>query len=152
LAFGFAAARTFTPLDRQFADTVSRYCAQALDRVRLRVAAATALADADAARVMAESANCTKTRFLGAMSHELRTPLNAISGYTELLEMGIRGPVTPEQTLDLGKIKSASTYLTRLINDVLTAEKHELARPLELVSVAVGPLLAEVQGFCALQA
>ena len=44
LAFGFAAARKFTLFDRNFADTVSRYCAQALDRVRLRVAAATALA------------------------------------------------------------------------------------------------------------
>src|SRR5438067_11859088 len=42
LAFGFANPRKFTFLDRNFADTVSRYCAQALDRVRLRVAAAAA--------------------------------------------------------------------------------------------------------------
>ena len=121
-----------------------------LDRRNCEIAAA--LAEARNARKEAEDANGAKTLFLRVMSHELRTPLNAISGYTELLELGIRGPVTPEQTLDLGKIKSASTYLTRLINDVLTAEKHELARPLELVSVAVGPLLAEVQGLCALQA
>jgi len=43
LAFGFAGPRNFTLLDRHFADTVSRYCAQALDRVRLRIAAAAAL-------------------------------------------------------------------------------------------------------------
>ncbi|MDQ3673283.1 MAG: response regulator, partial [Gemmatimonadota bacterium] len=81
LAFGFAGARKFTLLDRHFADTVARYCAQALDRVRLRVAAAAALTEAGEARMMAEHANSAKTLFLRAMSHELRTPLNAISGY-----------------------------------------------------------------------
>ena len=36
-------------------------------------------------------------RVPGVMSHELRTPLNAIGGYAELMEMGLRGPVTPAQ-------------------------------------------------------
>ena len=152
LAFGFAGPRKFTFLDRHFADTVSRYCAQALDRVRLRIAAAIALAEADEARMMAEHANNAKTLFLRAMSHELRTPLNAIAGYTELLEMGIRGPVNPDQAKDLGRIKRAAAYLLRLINDVLTVARLEGARPLNLVSIAVNPVLAEVEGLCALQA
>jgi signal transduction histidine kinase len=152
LAFGFAGARKFTLVDRHFADTVSRYCAQALDRVRLRIAAAAALAEARDARVMAEQANNAKTLFLRGMSHELRTPLNAIAGYTEILEMGIRGPVNPEQTKDLGRIKRAAAYLLRLINDVLTVARLEGARPLNLTSIAVKPMLAEVQGLCALQA
>ncbi len=152
LAFGFAGPRKFTFLDRHFADTVSRYCAQALDRVRLRVAAAMALAEADEARKMAEHANNAKTVFLRAMSHELRTPLNAIAGYTEILEMGIRGPVSSDQAKDLGRIKRAAAYLLRLINDVLTVARLEGARPLSLVSIAVNPVLAEVEGLCALQA
>ncbi|MDP9201397.1 MAG: response regulator [Gemmatimonadota bacterium] len=152
LAFGFAGPRKFTLLDRHFADTVSRYCAQALDRVRLRIAAATALAEAGDARMMAEHANNAKTLFLRAMSHELRTPLNAISGYTEILEMGIRGVVNPEQTKDLGRIKRAADYLLRLINDVLTVARFEGARPLHLISIAVNPVLAEVESLCALQA
>jgi signal transduction histidine kinase/DNA-binding response OmpR family regulator len=152
LAFGFAGPRKFTLLDRHFADTVSRYCAQALDRVRLRVAAASALADASDARLMAEHANNAKTVFLRAMSHELRTPLNAISGYTEILELGIRGVVNPEQVKDLGRIKRAAAYLLRLINDVLTIARFEGARPLNVISIPVNPMLAEAEGLCALQA
>jgi signal transduction histidine kinase/DNA-binding response OmpR family regulator len=152
LAFGFAGPRKFTLLDRHFANTVSRYCAQALDRVGLRTAAAAALAEASEARMMAEHANNAKTVFLRAMSHELRTPLNAISGYTEILEMGIRGTVNPEQVKDLGRIKRASDYLLRLINDILTIARLEGARPLEVVSIPVNPMLSEVEGLCALQA
>jgi signal transduction histidine kinase len=152
LAFAFAGPRKFTLLDRHFADTVSRYCAQALDRVRLRIAAAAALAEASDARMMAEHANNAKTAFLRAMSHELRTPLNAIAGYTEILEMGIRGPVNPEQTKDLGRIKRAAAYLLRLISDVLTVARLEGVRPLDLVSIPVNSLMTEVEGLCALQA
>lgn len=152
LAFGFASARKFTLLDRHFADTVARYCAQALDRVRLRDAAAAALAEAGEARMMAEHANSAKTLFLRAMSHELRTPLNAISGYTEILEMGIRGAVNAEQTKDLGRIKRAASYLLRLINDVLTIARLEGARPLNLIALDVNSVLGEVEGLCVLQA
>lgn len=152
LAFGFAGPRTFTVLDRHFADTVSRYCAQALDRVRLRIAAAAALTEARDARMMAEHANSAKTLFLRAMSHELRTPLNAIAGFTEILELGIRGLVNAEQLLDLARIKRASAHLLRLINDVLSVARLEGARPLHPTSVAIGPVLAEVDGLCADQA
>lgn len=152
LAFGFGGARKFTLIDRHFANTVSRYCAQALDRVGLRTAAAAALAEASEARMMAEHANNAKTVFLRAMSHELRTPLNAISGYTEILEMGIRGAVNPEQVTDLGRIKRAASYLLRLINDVLTIARLEGARPLDVISIPVNPMLSEVEGLCTLQA
>jgi signal transduction histidine kinase len=123
------------------------------DKLRVAHAAlATALTEASEARLMAEHANNAKTQFLRAMSHELRTPLNAISGYTEILEMGIRGTVNPAQVKDLGRIKRASAYLLRLINDVLTIARLEGARPLHLVSIAVNPVLSEVESLCILQA
>lgn len=111
-----------------------------------------ALTEAGEARRMAEHANNAKTQFLRAMSHELRTPLNAISGYTEILEMGLRGAVNPEQTKDLGRIKRAAAYLLRLINDVLTIARMEGARPLNIIAIPVNQVLAEVDSLCALQA
>jgi len=113
---------------------------------------AAALAEAREARMMAEHANSAKTLFLRSMSHELRTPLNAITGYAEILELGIRGAVNPAQIQDLGRIKRASAFLLRLINDILTVARLEGARPLHLISIALHPVLAEVEGLCALQA
>lgn len=81
--------------------------------------------EAQTARAEAEAANKAKAEFLAMMSHELRTPLNAIAGYAELLEMGIRGPVTPAQHEDLVRIRRSQEHLLRLINDVLNFAKLE---------------------------
>jgi signal transduction histidine kinase len=72
-----------------------------------------------AARAQAEEANRTKSEFLAVMSHELRTPLNAIGGYAELIEMGIRGPITADQRADLHRIQQSHRHLLGLINQVL---------------------------------
>jgi signal transduction histidine kinase len=55
----------------------------------------------------------------------LRTPLNAIGGYAELIEMGIRGPVTNEQRADLARIQMSQRHLLGLINGVLNYTKIE---------------------------
>ncbi|MEO6865143.1 MAG: PAS domain-containing protein [Gemmatimonadaceae bacterium] len=78
-----------------------------------------ARSEAEEAGRAAETANRAKSDFLAIMSHELRTPLNAIGGYTELLSMGIRGPVTEAQTEDLARITRSQQHLLGLINDLL---------------------------------
>jgi signal transduction histidine kinase len=74
---------------------------------------------------VAAVANRAKAQFLAIMSHELRTPLNAIAGYVQLLDMGIRGPVNPQQRADLERIAKSQQYLTRLVCDVLDFARME---------------------------
>ena len=86
------------------------------------------LAAAERARAEAESANRAKSEFLAMMSHELRTPLNAIAGYVQLLDMGLRGPVTDEQRTDLARIDSSQRHLLGVINDILNVARLAAGR------------------------
>jgi signal transduction histidine kinase len=111
--------------------------------------------EAEAARALAEQANRAKTEFLAVMSHELRTPLNAIAGYAELIDMGLRGPVTDAQHADLARLKRSQRYLLALINDLLNLARIEsghvdvvlddivIADLLRGVEALVGPQIRE---------
>jgi nitrogen-specific signal transduction histidine kinase len=100
-----------------------------------------------AARLEAERANRVKGEFLAVMSHELRTPLNAIGGYTDLLDMGLRGPVTPAQRTDLARIRRSQQHLLGLINDVLNFAKLESGRAhFAIADVSLRDALDDVQG------
>ena len=102
-----------------------RLRAEGLELDRLLIAERVALAEARDARAEAEAANRVKSEFLTVMSHELRTPLNAIAGYAELMEMEIRGPITPQQREDLRRIQASQRHLLGLINAVLNYAKLE---------------------------
>jgi len=103
-------------------------------------------ADAEAARRRAEEASKAKSEFLAVMSHELRTPLNAIGGYAELIELGIRGPVTEQQREDLARIQQSQRHLLGLINEVLNYARIETGVVrYDLADVDVGEVVASVE-------
>ena len=77
-----------------------------------------------------KAASRAKSEFLATMSHEMRTPLNAVLGYTELLALGVPGAVNDEQRSYLDRIRSASSRLLSLINDVLDLTKIDSGRML----------------------
>jgi PAS domain S-box-containing protein len=76
----------------------------------------------------AAEANRAKSDFLTMMSHELRTPLNAIGGYAQLLELGLRGPVTSAQQEDLRRITRSGQHLLGVINNILNFARLEAGR------------------------
>ena len=87
------------------------------------------------ARLEAEAASRAKSEFLAIMSHELRTPLNAVLGYSELLELGISGPLTEKMREQVGRIRMSAKHLLSLVNDILDLAKVEAGR----LSVSSGP-------------
>ncbi|WP_051417276.1 ATP-binding protein [Sediminibacterium salmoneum] len=76
----------------------------------------------------AEEATKAKSRFLANMSHEIRTPLNGIIGTIDLLQ---HTTLNAEQEELMLSLKSSSTHLLEIVNDVLDISKIE-ADKLEL--------------------
>ena len=97
------------------------------------------LIEAEEARAEATTANLAKMHFLANMSHDLRTPLNAITGYADLMELRIHGPLTPEQESDLARVKRSSRHLLSLINDILNYAKIESGQ----LDLQIAPLRVE---------
>jgi PAS domain S-box-containing protein len=92
----------------------------------------------------ARAANSAKTEFLARMSHELRTPLNAVLGFSQLMEMDTREPLTAEQRRRVGFIREAGTHLLQMIGDLLDLTRIESGTlALTLGPLALAPLLGE---------
>ncbi len=130
----------YTPKDLLFAEDLSGRTAMAMDNARLYMEAQFAREEAVAAVARAAIADRAKTDFLATMSHELRTPLNAIAGYAELLELGMRGPITDQQHEAIIRIRKSQQHLLGIVNDILTFAKTETGRiPINLEATPIAP-------------
>ena len=137
--------RRFTPKDLLFAEDLAGRVAMAMDNARLYHEAQQAREEAVAAVARAAIADRAKTDFLATMSHELRTPLNAIAGYAELLELGMRGPVSEQQREAIARIRNSQQHLLGIVNDILTFAKTETGRiPINLEVTPVPPAIKAV--------
>jgi len=104
-----------------------------------------AISEVEKARAAADAANRSKAEFLAVMSHELRTPLNSIGGYVDILETGLRGPLTPGQSADLQRIKRSQQHLLGIINDILNFTRLEATEvQYDVIEVPVRALMADV--------
>lgn len=78
------------------------------------------------------------------MSHELRTPMNAIIGFSQLLKMNKKDPLTEDQENSINEISIAGRHLMRLINEVLDLSKIESGHiDLSISKVKLGDVIAE---------
>ena len=102
---GTSEETSFTERDLHLAAELGRRAALAIENARLYR--------------NAEAANEAKTNFLSVMSHELRTPLSAIIGYADLLDRGVAGEVTDQQSQYLGRIRASSNHLLQIIEEIL---------------------------------
>ena len=91
----------------------------------------------------AERANLAKSDFLSRMSHDLRTPMNGIMGIAELASKELTDPVALEK--DISKIRSSSSYMLGLLNDILDMSKIESGKlEIRKSKTAVGEIIENI--------
>ncbi len=94
------------------------------------------------AKDAAEAASAAKSQFLANMSHEIRTPMNGIIGMTELALMS---KTLEEQREYLGIIRSSSSVLLKVLNDILDYSQVEAGKiSMEHTPYAVRDLIKDV--------
>ncbi|HUQ84003.1 MAG TPA: GAF domain-containing protein [Gemmatimonadaceae bacterium] len=131
--------RRYAEADLALAAEVARRAAAAVDNAQL-------YRESESARRDAEGASRAKGQFLAVMSHELRTPLNAILGYSELVEMGVHGPVTDAQREAMTRVRRSGQHLLALVNNVLNLERSEIGGlETELVPIQVAQLFEDAE-------
>ncbi|HWP18020.1 MAG TPA: ATP-binding protein [Burkholderiaceae bacterium] len=94
------------------------------------------------AKTAAEAASRAKTEFLANMSHEIRTPMNGIIG---LVDLTLETPLSDTQRRYLTLVKSSSSSLLNIINDILDLSRIEAGRlAVEQLAFDMRALMQEV--------
>lgn len=95
------------------------------------------------AKKVADITSKAKSEFLANMSHEIRTPMNGILGMARQLS---KTSLNTEQLKMLNLIKSSSSSLLVIINDILDLSKIEADKiKLEAIAIDLSFLLEELQ-------
>ena len=70
-------------------------------------------------------ANQAKSEFISIVSHELRTPMTSIRGYADMLEKGMVGPMSSEQTEFIHTIRRNAERMQVLVSDLQDVSRIE---------------------------
>jgi two-component system, OmpR family, sensor histidine kinase VicK len=101
-------------------------------------------AEQQAATQKVEAASRAKTEFIADVSHELRTPLTVLRGNAQV---GLALGGSPEHNELYAEIVEESRRMSRMVEDLLFLARSDSATlPLDLETVSVEPLLAELAG------
>jgi|GEM_PF-2375862 PAS domain S-box-containing protein len=126
----FRNGEPFDEVDKQNLNLFSQQVSTALINLRLRLSleqrVATRTRELAEANETLMELDQLKSMFIASMSHELRTPLNSIIGFTGIILQGLAGPLSEEQTKQLGMVQGSARHLLELINDVLDISKIEV--------------------------
>ncbi len=98
-----------------------------------------------------EAADRLKNSFLANVSYEIRTPLTSIVGFSEALEFGLAGPLTPKQQEYVFDIRRSSDDLRTILDaiiDLSTVDAGAMELKTQAVDV-VGILEGCVEKFAA---
>ncbi|MBK8780778.1 MAG: response regulator [Anaerolineales bacterium] len=83
-----------------------------------------------------------KNEFIATASHDLKNPITTISGFSSLLEQA--GPLNAQQHEFLNYIKSASSIMTELVQNMMSLAQMDLDIQKKYVSVDMQKLLGEM--------
>jgi signal transduction histidine kinase len=112
------------PESVQFAGRLADHAAVAIENARLYG--------------QVREANQAKSEFISCVSHELRTPMTSIRGYAEMLEKGMVGSLSSQQTEFIRTIRRNAERMQVLVSDLQDVSRIETGRlRLEMGSVAV---------------
>ncbi|MCB0167239.1 MAG: ammonium transporter [Anaerolineae bacterium] len=103
-------------------DSQNRYIYGVVIEITHQKAAEQALIEA---HERAMEASRLKSELLANVSHDLKTPLGAIYGYTEMLQVGVYGPITNEQKKITYSIMESAGQLLNFVNNLLDQARIE---------------------------
>jgi signal transduction histidine kinase len=115
----------FDDRDRKLAEQLAAGAALAIQTARRQAQAA------------ATAAGPERVSFISALSQGFRTPLHNIFGYAQLLEAGIRGPLSDGQRKDIGRIRENERHLINLVDAVMNFAQWYDQEPSVLEDVVV---------------
>ncbi|MBN1564860.1 MAG: sensor histidine kinase [Anaerolineae bacterium] len=76
----------------------------------------------------ANEANAFKSNLISRVSHELRNPLGGVLGISEMVQLGVFGPISEEQEAAMSQIVVSAEYLTKLVGELLEQSRLERGR------------------------